>query len=54
MIEKEFAINKVNIEEVARIKEIQSKSEIEFETAKSEFNTSFQLLQEITGVKFNL
>lgn len=54
MIEKEFAINKVNIGEVARIKEMQSKSEIEFETAKSEFNTSFQLLQEITGVKFNL
>lgn len=54
MTEKEFTNNKVNIGEVARIREMQSKSEIEFETAKSAFNTSFQLLQEITGVKFNL
>ena len=54
MTEKEFTNNKVDIVELARIREMQSKSEIEFETAKSEFNTSFQLLQEITGVKFNL
>ena len=54
MTEKEFTNNKVDIVELARIREMQSKSVIEFETAKSEFNTSFQLLQEITGVKFNL
>ena len=54
MTEKEFQNNKVSIGEVARIREMQSKSEIEFETAKSTFNTSFQILQEITGVKFNL
>lgn len=54
MTEKEFLNNKVSIMELARIREMQSKSEIEFETAKSAFNTSFQLLQEITGVNFNL
>ncbi len=54
MTEKEFENNKVNVGEVARIREIQSKSEIEFETAKAAFNTSFQLLQEITRVKLNL
>lgn len=54
MTEKEFTNNKVDVVELARIREMQSKSQIEFETAKSEFNTSFQLLQEITGVKFNL
>lgn len=54
MTEKEFTNNKVDIGEVARIKEMQSKSEIEFETAKTAFNTSYLLLQEITGVKFNL
>jgi len=53
MTEKEFMNNKVNVGELARSKELQSKSEIEFETAKSAFNTSYQLLQEITGVKFN-
>jgi outer membrane protein TolC len=54
MTEKEFLNNKVDIVELARIREMQSKSEIEFETAKSAFITSFQLLQEITGVKLNL
>ena len=54
MTEKEFTNNKVDIMELARIREMQSKSEIEFETAKTAFNTSYQLLQEITGVKFNL
>ncbi|HZL12496.1 MAG TPA: TolC family protein [Prolixibacteraceae bacterium] len=53
MTEKEFLNNKVNVSEFARIREMQTKSEIEFETAKSAFNTSFQILQEITEVKFN-
>lgn len=51
MAEKEFLNNKIDLGELGRIKEIQSKSEIEFETAKSAFLTSFQILQEITGVK---
>ncbi len=53
MNEKEFLNNKVDVGELARIREMQSSSEIEFETAKTAFNTSFQLLQEITRVKFN-
>ena len=54
MTEKEFLNNKVDIGELARIREMQSKSQIEYETAKTAFNTSYQLLQEITGIKFNL
>lgn len=54
MTEKEFLNNKIDVGELARIREMQSKSQIEYETAKTAFNTSYQLLQEITGVKFNL
>jgi len=44
----------IEIAEYARLKEIQVRGQLDFEQFKSDFSMNYQLLQEITGIKFNL
>lgn len=54
MAEKEFQNGVINVSEFARVSDILSTSEAEFETAKIEFMTAFMILEEIAKTKFNL
>lgn len=54
MAEKQFLNGVINIAEFSSVTEIVARGEAEFETSKMEFRTSFMLLQEIVGMKFNL
>lgn len=44
----------IEIAEYARLKEIQVRGALDFEQFKSDFRENYELLQEITGIKFNL
>ena len=54
MAEKQFMNGVINIAEYSSVTEIVVRGEAEFETSKMEFRTSFMLLEEIVGMKFNL
>lgn len=54
MAEKDFQNNVITVSELARVSEIYSSSETDYETAKIEFMTAFMILEEITKTKFNL
>jgi outer membrane protein TolC len=54
MAEKQFSNGIIPISEYARISEIVSKSESEYEGARMDFLTSYQILEEIAGFSFNL
>lgn len=54
MVEKEFLNGVVNITEYSRISDIFSKTQSDYESAKINFRTSFMILEEIVGFKFNL
>jgi outer membrane protein TolC len=54
MVDKEFSNGVVAVTEYSRITEIFSRSESDFETARSEFLTAYMVLQEIVGINFNL
>jgi len=54
MAEKEFKNGIIPVAEFARISEIESKAELDFETAKMNFTNAYMILEELAGIKFNL
>ncbi len=54
MAEKKFQNSEINVSELSSITEINSRALSAFETAKSDFVTNYMMLQELTGIKFNL
>lgn len=54
MVETKFRNGVVSVDEYSRISDIASKGEQEYESARIEYITSFMLLEEIVGFKFNL
>lgn len=54
MADLQFQNKEIEIAEYARLKEIQIRGANDFEQYKSEFSMNYQLLEEITGMKFNL
>jgi outer membrane protein TolC len=54
MVEKEFTNGIISVTEYARISEIVTRTEADFEIARVDFLTSYLILEEITGMKFNL
>jgi len=54
MAEKEFQNGVIPIGEYSRISEIINRAESDFETSRIEFITSYLILEEIIGFKFNL
>lgn len=53
MAENEFVNGQISTAEITRLKEIATRGAIEFEKARSEFETSYDLLQNLVGMKFN-
>jgi outer membrane protein TolC len=54
MAETEFKNGVIPLAEFARISEIESKAELDFETAKMSFTNAYMILEELAGIKFNL
>ncbi len=54
MVEAEFTNGHVTVSEYARISEIASSAEADFESAKSELITSLMILEEMVGFKINV
>lgn len=54
MVEKEFQTGVISIGEYSRISEIVTRTESDFENARVDFVTSYMILEEIVGIKFNL
>jgi outer membrane protein TolC len=54
MVEKEFTNGIVPVTEYARISEIFSRTQADFETSKMDFRTAYMVLEEMVGFKFNI
>ncbi|MBK9392023.1 MAG: TolC family protein [Bacteroidetes bacterium] len=54
MVEAEFKNGQIPVSEYARISEMTSSSEADFETARSELTTSVMILEEMVGFKINV
>ena len=54
MADEQFRNKEIEIAEYARLKEIQIRGANDYEQYKSEFSMNYQLLEEMTGMKFNL
>ncbi len=54
MADLQFLNKEIEVAEYARLKEIQTRGAYDFEQYKSEFSMNYQLLEETTGIKFNL
>jgi outer membrane protein TolC len=54
MGEKEFKTGVINLSEFVRISDIVSRAESDYEAARADFITAYMLLEEITGMKFNI
>ena len=54
MVEKEFSNGVVSVTELTRITEIVSRSESDYENARTDFLTAYLILEELTGIKFHL
>jgi len=54
MVEHEFTNGIISISEYSRISEIVTRTEIDFENSRMEFLTAYMILEEITGIRFNL
>jgi outer membrane protein TolC len=54
MADLQFQNKEIEISEYARLKEIQIRGANDYEQYKSEFSMNYQLLEEMTGMKFNL
>jgi outer membrane protein TolC len=52
--QKEFVNGKITIEELARLRQLQTKAQEDFETNQSAFQTAFLILQETVGIKLKL
>ena len=53
MAEKEFLDGIIPVSEFARLSDIFSGSEIDYETIYMEFLTNYMMLEEVTGIKLN-
>jgi outer membrane protein TolC len=54
MAEKGFTNGTVTIYDYSQVSEIAARTESDFETTKMDFLTTYMLLEEMTGMKFNL
>lgn len=54
MAEKEFLNGIIPVSEYSRLSESVSGTEIDYETSKMNFLTTYQILEEITGTRFNV
>jgi outer membrane protein TolC len=54
MADLQFENKEIEVAEYARLKEIQTRGAYDFEQYKAEFSMNYQLLEETTGIKFNL
>ena len=54
MVEQEFTNGIISVSEYARISEIFTRTEIDLENSRMEFLTAYMILEEITGIRFNL
>lgn len=54
MAEKEFQNGVIPVGEYSRVSEIVNRADDDFETARINFITSYLILEEIVGIKFNL
>jgi len=54
MAQNEFLNGEISTAEYARLKEIQTRGSVNFEQAVSEFNKNYQMLEVVTGMRFNL
>lgn len=54
MVEKEFSNGIISVTEYARISEIVTRTESDFENSRMDFLTAYMILEEIVGIKFNL
>ena len=52
--EKDFRSGAILVSDYTRMSELATNSEADFQTIKVEFNTAYLILEEITGMKFNL
>jgi outer membrane protein TolC len=53
MGEKQFANGELSLSEMGALKEIYSKAQIDFEMARSNFFTSYLILEDIVGIQLN-
>lgn len=54
LVEKEFLNGVIPLTEYARLSDAASRTEADFESARMDFLTSYMILEEIVGIKFNL
>ena len=54
MADLQFLNKEIEVAEYARLKEIQTRGAYDLEQFKAEFSMNYQLLEETTGIKFNL
>jgi len=54
MVEQEFSNGIIPVSEYSRISEIVTRTEIDLENSRMEFLTAYMILEEITGIRFNL
>jgi len=54
MADLQFENKEIEVAEYARLKEIQTRGAFDFEQYKSDFKMNYLLLEELTGIKFNL
>ena len=54
MAEKGFMNGTVTVDDYSSVSEIEARTESDFEVTRMDFNTSYMMLEEITGIKFNL
>lgn len=54
MAEKGFMNGTISVDDYSRVSEIASNTEADFETTKMEFMTAYMLLEETTGMRFNI
>ena len=54
MVEKEFLNGVISVSEYARQSEAASRTEIEAETSRMDFLTSYMIMEEIVGIKFKI
>lgn len=54
MAEKGFLNGTVTIDDYSQVSEIESRSESDFETTRMDFLTAYMILEETTGINFNI
>jgi len=54
MAQNEFLNGEITTAEYTRLKEIQTRGAVEYQQVIAEFNKLYQILEVITGIRFNL